>query len=64
MVMQQPGKYILFLEYQLAAEENRAREFLNHQITDLLELIDQIDTELVAILGVPAQTDGEIHKAF
>ena len=62
--MQQSGKYILFLEYQLPAEENRARKLLGHRVANLLQFIDQIDAEIVAIFGVPPQTNVEVDKAF
>ena len=54
VIVQQPGKDVLFLKDQFAAEENRPRKFLGHAGANLLEFLNQIDAEIVAIFGVPA----------
>src|SRR6185503_12456033 len=64
MVMQNAGKKIFFLEYELAAEKHRARKLFGYRLAELFELFDQINPEPAPVLGIPTETGGEIDKAL
>jgi hypothetical protein len=64
VIVQQPGKKVFFLEYQLAAEEHGARKLLRHRGAQRFQFGNKIDAQVIAVFGVPAETIREFHQAL
>ena len=64
VIVQHPGKEVFLLKNQRAAEKHGARKFFRDRCAERFELGDQIDAQVVAVLGVPAEAVGVLDQAF
>src|SRR5215467_2749024 len=62
LVMERASEEALALEHQLPGEDHRAPELLHEIETHVLELLDQVGADRVAVLGIDPHTLREVHE--